>query len=431
MKALWWAIAGAAWGVALLILVSICAASALAPPDQLRVDSTAVSLWDPRTGAWTQGSPLALGRVRPTAALLRDASVLIAGGETELRRGDRAASRSFEIRRAEGPSSPSRDLPDSAERAVVLALLDGRALIVGGANPRAPQLWSPESRRWTLATPYPRQIWANFACALQPDGQVLLAYGSEADAWDPTRDTWSKLPAFPFRLNAPQALALADGRMLVVGEGGPNVDSYQYHPASLFLVLEKGAPSWKTLGTWPGSASTHQLAQLSDGTVMLLREGRGDHEARQWDPISAQLTPIDPPPTSNHESTLTALADGRALHLGDASAAQWDPVDRVWTRIALPDAPLRDHAALRLGDGRVAVMGGNGGLVSKANSESMVRGVLTGLAALALLALTGVELRRRRPSGGLVAVALVAACASAGALYVVFSFLRAVARIGG
>ncbi|MEO7327775.1 MAG: hypothetical protein ABI193_04310, partial [Minicystis sp.] len=431
MKALLWVFGGAAWGAALLVLVSLCVASALAPPDRVRVDSTASSLWDSRTGAWTAGRPLTLGRVRPTAALLDDGAVLIAGGQTDTRTNNVEASRSFEIQRADASDDARGDLLDSAERSTLLALPYGRAVLLGGVNPRAPQRWSAEARRWTLAAPYPRQIWADFACAVQPDGQVLLAYGREADRWDPSSDTWSKLPAFPFRLTAPQVLALADGRMLVVGEGGPDVDTYQYRPASLFLVLEKDATSWQTLATWPGNATTHQLVQLTDGAVLLLREGRGDHQARRWDPATAQLTPIEAPPARLRDSTLTALADGRALHLGVPAATLWSPGDQRWIAITPPAAPLSDHAALRLRDGRVLVVGGDGGMVTKANVESVVRSVVTGLVALALLGFTGAEIRKRRPAWGLVVVGLVSACGGAGLLYAVVSFLRAVARIGG
>jgi hypothetical protein len=55
------------------------------------------------------------------------------------------------------------------------------------------------------------------ATAPLPDGTVFVALGHVARVYDPAEDVWHPLPAPPFALSLPQAVALDDGQVLIVG----------------------------------------------------------------------------------------------------------------------------------------------------------------------------------------------------------------------
>ncbi|MCP1308102.1 OmpL47-type beta-barrel domain-containing protein [Paenibacillus tyrfis] len=117
-------------------------------------------------------------------------------------------------------------------------LLDGRVLIVGGAN----EIWSgvdrstmynqayvydPGTNRWEEAAPYPYPIYDAAQSTLK-DGRVLVTGGQshyvyrfDAYLYDPSNNTWTKAASLPFEGDTffrHAQVTLPNGKVLVMGK---------------------------------------------------------------------------------------------------------------------------------------------------------------------------------------------------------------------
>ncbi|MCC6526477.1 MAG: hypothetical protein IT373_27765 [Polyangiaceae bacterium] len=422
----------APWGCVLAVALWVCAGGVGVPDQGVRPASRAASRWDPGTGAWTEAPPLSIARSHHTATLLPDGRVLIAGGESP--DGDDAAERSWELWGPDAAPGRQGDLAASAGRsAVALTLPDGRAVLLGGRlDAKAPQIWTPDTMRWTGGAPYRRPIggW-EFACAALPDGHVLVTGGAGASLWDTAEDRWANWEAFPFSTSRPQALALADGRMLVVGEGDPEAGGHPPERRSLFLVGAPGGSEWRLAASWPGDGEWHRLAQLASGDVLVLRQDNSAWTSvALWDPTTAILTPMPGPSVDVYNSSLIALDDGRALLVVPPGPLVWSPSDQRWTAVPMPPSPLLGHAAVRLADGGVLVTGGTGPWEHRVDAKHLVGGIFGGVAALALIIAAGAWIRRHRPSSAALTSALAIAFVAGGALYLALAVVSGLGRMG-
>jgi len=92
------------------------------------VPASPVLRYDPGTNQWTQAGSLAVGRLRPTVALLSDGRVLVAGGED--RYGPTPTTEIFDP--ATGASTPGPSMPEPRADGRAVVLQDGSVLLVGG-----------------------------------------------------------------------------------------------------------------------------------------------------------------------------------------------------------------------------------------------------------------------------------------------------------
>jgi hypothetical protein len=210
---------------------------------------------------------------------------------------------------------------------------------------------------------------------------VVLPGRGNAYTWDAATGVWTEVAHPTLGVTEPQLIALADGRMLLVGA---------YSWATRFQVWSPGASTWESKGEWPQNAVCHRVVQLTGGQVLVVREVLNgwqgtSRDAALWDPATGQLTPTDPPRSSVLRSTLTALTDGLALHAGDPAPELWSASEKAWLKLPLPMSPLRDHVAVRLDGSHVLLAGGDGPLEGHREASHVWIAALAGLGALALL----------------------------------------------
>ncbi len=216
---------------------------------------------------------------------------------------------------------------------------------------------------------------------LLPDGRVLVVGGSsvdfddgrvalsKAEVWDPATSAFSPADSLPMDDYYGFATALADGRVLIISDEDP----YGYaYPAS----AEVWDPVTDTFSPAGSSAlgRIRSYTLLADGRVLFLGEYSTSDEdmtsAEVWDPATSTFSPSGSFPGANRGmTTVTALADGRALIAGGCihrevcwnavdSAEVWDPATETFGPTGSLAVTRMKHTATALPDGRVLVIGG-------------------------------------------------------------------------
>jgi hypothetical protein len=267
-------------------------------------------------------------------------------------------------------------------------LKDGRVLVVGGefdstdavgdpveTDLASTELFDPAAGRWTAGPPMPSPRSRHLALALA-DGRILVLGGIVADpnhlarhvhggaTFDPGTSSWSPVPNLPGDPIPMVAVVLHDGRVLVlaVAEGATDPSSPE-----LVFVYDPLKNAWLTKRTYPMLRIGQTATVLADGTVLVAGGSRAFTElpdpqpdAAIYEPASDRWTPIGPMAVTLFAHTATLLPDGRALLVGERNAELFDPTTRSWSVAASPLSTHGDHFALLLPDGRVFVVGNLG-----------------------------------------------------------------------
>lgn len=188
--------------------------------------------------------------------------------------------------------------------------------------------------------------------AVLGDGRVLVVGGSDGgegvayrrgELWDPSTNAFTKTA---YGTPIVKAIALADGRVLGIGEQARTYDVYDPGTGSGTRCCEMG-----------DFTTTPSAALLPDGRVLLVG-GDTDRSARLFDPATYTSSPTGPMTAERSDPQAISLQDGRVLILGGGpqSAELYDPATATFTPIDSPLPPLGGPAVL-LSDGRVLVPG--------------------------------------------------------------------------
>jgi hypothetical protein len=226
-------------------------------------------LYDPGAGKFTAIAKMTIRRGRPSATLLADGDVLIAGGE----RRDNESLASAEIFHSNTLSFQGIGSMHHARVSHTATLLhDGRVLIAGGYGDNvvsSAELYDPKRGTFTetggLGT-----ARSKHTAGLLPDGRVLIAGGSDSRGWngnlssaevyDPRTGKFtaaSSLKDSRFKL-PDEAVQLQSGQLLMAG-GSREVEVYD--PASGKFLVASGYLNDK----WHYMTET----RLHDGSVLL------------------------------------------------------------------------------------------------------------------------------------------------------------------
>jgi hypothetical protein len=367
-------------------------------------------LWDPAEGSWQPVEPLNKPRVRFAAIQLADGRALVAGGLNDV---GQSYSSAYVFDGADpdggwtkvGLMKTARSGPSAA------VLPDGRVLVAGGYFHTGEQEGLQRTPGVTLAAyraPAPggtRPGSDRNDVDIPPYGYALAT----AELFDPVSGTWSSTGPMAFaRVGAP-AVTLRDGRVLIVGSSGDysvtRLDGRAfstaeiYDPATGRFTMAGDLPdidraAIADLGVElpefePSRGAAGTLVALDDGDAVLM--GQNDWWKHEGDVTRSfrfrvndvTWTGIGPPCASAgyHDEAgpsttpgpcrfgqvVARLPDGRVLSAGatpavEASwnangAAAYDPTADSWED--LPDIPAMHRAgsAAALGDGSVLVVG--------------------------------------------------------------------------
>jgi hypothetical protein len=150
-------------------------------------------IYDPATGGWSETATMSTGRANPSATLLPDGRVLVAGG-ADSHSDPLASTETYDP--SLGAWSPTASMAHSRQGHWAALVPDGRVL-VGGGEGGAPEVYDPSSNIWSPAGRMIEPRAFDEAVLLQ-DGRILAVGGlgengtelSSAELFDPATNTW-------------------------------------------------------------------------------------------------------------------------------------------------------------------------------------------------------------------------------------------------
>ncbi|HKE29574.1 MAG TPA: hypothetical protein VKB88_44795 [Bryobacteraceae bacterium] len=280
-------------------------------------------IYDPSTGMFTATGSMTAERTSHSATLLPDGRVLIAGGSAD---PQAPAERPLLIAEIYDPASETFTATGELVatpygwRPSATLLRDGRVFVAG--QPTA-QIYDPATGMFAATTPYVNPAPGYMECAvLLADGRVLLTGGGDIGGWselyDPISDSFSPAGSMNFWGDVYTATLLTSSMVLFVGNeenDGTPADAEVFDPAVL------------TFTRLPSAAADHEYAAaalLPDGSVLItggqLPGGDGEVVSEIYTPATSTFSAAGNMVTQRHEHTATLLGDGTVLIAGGFSA---------------------------------------------------------------------------------------------------------------
>jgi hypothetical protein len=226
-------------------------------------------LYDPDTGKFTLIAKMTTLRGRPSATLLANGDVLIAGGEIRENKS-LASAEIFHVKTLSFQATGSMHDARIAHTATLLN--DGRVLVAGGYAGgvlSGAELYDPGKGTFS-ETGRLSSARCKHTAGILPDGRVLIAGGSDSRGWngslssaevyDPRSGKFATTsPMNDGRFKLPdEAVQLPSGRLLIAGGSR---EAEVYDPTSGKFLLASGEMNDK----WHYMSET----RLRDGSVLL------------------------------------------------------------------------------------------------------------------------------------------------------------------
>jgi Galactose oxidase, central domain/Kelch motif len=317
--------------------------------------------------AWSLTKSMVTGRSQPTATLLTNGQVLVAGGQPAGPVGypgpqGTTATEFYDPATglwASGPNMVASRLMHTATR-----LANGDVLVAGGASSRSSaERYSPATRSWSAAGTMIEDRFRHTATLLRT-GKVLVTGGccssASAELFDPATNSWIATGSMSDARSDHTATLLLDGTVLVAG-GGRLSSAELYDPAT---------GSWTPTGKMATPRSFHTATLLPDGRVLVVggqdATGSALAGAELYDPRTGLWAFAGRMTSARESHTATLLADGTVLVASKdwvagrmVSAELFDPATGSWTTSAAMVEPRVSHTATLLSDGTVLVAGGD------------------------------------------------------------------------
>lgn len=318
-------------------------------------------------------------RSRPSANLLPEGDVLVAGGSQDEKflgvSQTRVLASAERYHPKTGTWTPTGSMEHGRYGHTATSLPDGRVLVAGGfskgtsiSQTSSAELYDPKRGSWS-STGAMTQARVGHRATLLMDGRVLVTGGeSEAgvsattEVYDPATGRWSALASMGTARTGHSATVLPDGKVLVSG----GVDASIIH-LTRAEVYDPEGNTWSPTGSMADSRAGHVATLLPNGKVLVTGGGSYSTYAEVYDPVAGTWASAGIRPGNSLEyHTATALSDGSVLVVGGYgpqglldTVEVYSPETNSWSpRSPLPE-PRGWHSAILLRDGRVLVVGGS------------------------------------------------------------------------
>ncbi|WP_374562316.1 Kelch repeat-containing protein [Ideonella sp.] len=332
------------------------------------------------TGEFAPASAMGHARYAHTAVLLANGKVLLSHGQTQSR--DASAELYDPVSGAfTATGDPlARRVAHTATR-----LLDGRVLVVGGADwanfflfaESSAELYDPATGTWTQTGSMDTNRKYHTATLL-PNGKVLVTGGSDtlsstlkgAELYDPATGKWQSLPTMHDGRWRHSAVLLPSGKVLVSG----GIDALS--PVERFVgsseLFDPASGKWSEAGHMVVPRGVHSTTLLPNGKVLAAGGFGAGLATELFDPATRTWSAAAPLTAARAEHTATLLPNGRVLLTGglDAngsvqtfhdvlgSAELFDPSNGQWTAGASLSHDRRGHTATLLVNGKLLIGAG-------------------------------------------------------------------------
>ncbi|MEY2565246.1 MAG: hypothetical protein QOH88_3439 [Verrucomicrobiota bacterium] len=327
-------------------------------------------LYDSANGSWTMtGGSLGAGRYQPTATLLANGKILVAGGISS--NGTNYTSATAELYNPiTGSWSATGNLNVARQEHTAVLLPSGNVLVLGGENSAGNPLASAElydagSGTWTI-TGSLNTARSQHTTTLLPDGKVLVVGGGVgAEVYDPAIGSWAPTTSLGSPRYRHTATLLPNGKVLVAGgRNSPfgvqwSASAQQYDPVS---------GTWTSAGSLGTPRGLHTATLLPSGKV-LVAGGYGGSAylsgSELYDPAYGTWSATASLSSARDFHRATLLPDGKVLVVGGhasggnlSSAELYDPANGIWSATASLITARGFHTATLLPTGKVLVAGG-------------------------------------------------------------------------
>jgi hypothetical protein len=317
---------------------------------------------------------MSLPRAAHTATLLKDGSVLVAGGCTldgcEMS-SEGATADLYDPRTRSFAATGSMTTERVSQTATLLS--DGRVLVAGGWNRdgvlKSAELYNPATGAFSPTGDMANARAAHTA-SLLPDGRVLLAGGydgersvSGAEVYDPDTNRFARTGGMKTARSAQDAALLPDGRVLVTGGMDVRDDVVQSTE-----IYDPGQGRFVGANDMSAARYKHAAVPLDTGKILVL--GGSDEDdfygkrasAEVYDPERDTFAAVSSMNTKRFKlpDAVATLAGGRVLVGGDGRHAELFNPDSGTFRLVRGDmGSARAFATtLTLTDGKALVAGG-------------------------------------------------------------------------
>jgi N-acetylneuraminic acid mutarotase len=320
--------------------------------------SDSVEIGDPLKSVWSKTTNLPTPREAPGVVGLRDGRALVTGGETGENEGNISYSSTYVFDPARQSWTRSGLLNSARSNPTAVLLADGRVFVAGGrytdqTHPprilRSSELWDPKGGTWSrtgdLAHP---RIGAS--AAVLDDGRVVVVGGVEsseaapfeqasAEVYDPRSGRWSPAGSLAIARSGFSLVALSDGGALVAGGFGGASDGGRLKTVERF---DPRSGTWSAGESLPSPVAGASGVRLADGRVLLAGGSVRDpqmtddttgafvsgltDEVELFDPATGRWTPTVRIPGPRAGASAVVLADGSVL-LAGGSGSEGSPAD--------------------------------------------------------------------------------------------------------